>query len=82
MLKASLMQYLSWKELTFSVRRSPERREKPQNKVSVLVNLSIVFSLHIDLWDTGHRINTEKILLNFHLQYKPSMTNEYIDSFI
>ena len=76
MLKASLMQYLSWKELTFSVRRNPERREKPQNKVSVLINLSIEFSLHIDMLDEGHWINTEKILLNFHL------TNEGIDSFI
>ena len=76
------MQYLSWKELTFSVRRSPGRREKPQNKVSVLVNLSMEFSLHIDLWDEGHWINTEKILLNFHLQFKPSMTNEDIDSLI
>lgn len=59
-----------------------EKRKTPeQGKCSRQLE-HLEFSLHIDLCDEGHWINTEKMLLNVHLQYKPSMTNEDIDSFI
>lgn len=61
--------------------KKPREKRKAPEQGKSWYYFSIGFCLHIDLWEEDHWINTDKVSLNFHLQYKPSMVNFDIDFF-